>query len=159
MAAMNAERRRLSRIKGGGLLSHFRGATALVLAISDVPGDDLAVIGSGIGLVPEGADFDHAARIVASNAIARAAVARAARARGLEVLANEEALHDELGALAARWGAAAARDGKGRDRAGRRADGGVAGASRPRRAQSGACAGARAGDCRNRGSGGRGGRH
>ncbi|MFC6689082.1 DUF4147 domain-containing protein [Jhaorihella thermophila] len=104
IAAMNAERRRLSRIKGGGLLSHFRGATALVLAISDVPGDDLAVIGSGIGLVPEGADFDHAARIVASNAIARAAVARAARARGLEVLANEEALHDELGALAARWG-------------------------------------------------------
>ena len=104
ITAMNAERCRLSRIKGGGLLSHFRGAAVLVLAISDVPGDDLAVIGSGIGCAPPAAAFDHVARIVASNAIARSAVAQAARARGLDVLANEEALHDELNALAARWG-------------------------------------------------------
>ncbi len=104
IAAMNARRRKLSRIKGGGLLARFRGARVTVLAISDVPGDDIAVIGSGIGAAPEGAAFDYSVRIVASNAIARAAVAAAARARGLAVLENREALHDELHALAAHWG-------------------------------------------------------
>lgn len=104
ITAMNAERRKLSRIKAGGLLSRFRGARADVLAISDVPGDDLAVIGSGIGCAPDGADFDRTARIVASNAIAREAAAQAAIELGLPVLANEEALHDDLDALASRWG-------------------------------------------------------
>lgn len=104
IAAMNAERRKLSRIKGGGLLSHFRGAKVRVLAISDVPGDDLAVIGSGIGAAPPAPAFDYGAGIVASNAIARAAAANEARARGLAVLAEEEALHDDLEVLAARLG-------------------------------------------------------
>lgn len=104
IVAMNAERRKLSRIKGGGLLSSFRGARARVLAISDVPGDDLAVIGSGIGAAPPAPAFDYSAAIVASNAIARAASAAAARTRGIAVLAEEEALHDDLGALAARLG-------------------------------------------------------
>ena len=49
IGAMNAERRKLSRIKGGGLLSRLPGRAVSVLAISDVPGDDLGVIGSGIG--------------------------------------------------------------------------------------------------------------
>jgi len=105
IAAMNAERRKLSRIKGGGLLSHFRGARVRVLAISDVPGDDLAVIGSGIGAAPPAPAFDYSAEIVASNAIARAAAAAEARARGIDVLAEEEALHDDLEVLAARIGA------------------------------------------------------
>lgn len=105
IAAMNAERRKLSRIKGGGLLSHFRGAKVRVLAISDVPGDDLAVIGSGIGAAPPAPAFDYSAEIVASNAIARAAAAAEARARGIDVLAEEEALHDDLEVLAARIGA------------------------------------------------------
>lgn len=104
IAAMNARRRRLSRIKGGGLLARFRGARVTVLAISDVPGDDIAVIGSGIGAAPAAARFEYTARIVASNAIARGAVADAARLRGLAVLENCEALHDDLYALAARWG-------------------------------------------------------
>lgn len=104
IVAMNAERRKLSRIKGGGLLSQFRGARARVLAISDVPGDDLAVIGSGIGAAPPAPAFDYSAAIVASNAHARAAAAAEARARGLAVLAEEEALHDDLNVLAARIG-------------------------------------------------------
>lgn len=107
ITAMNAERRRLSRIKGGGLLSRFRGARVQVLAISDVPGDDLAVIGSGIGAAPEHPAFAYHARIVASNAIARAAAARAARDLGLTVWAEEEALNDHLEALATRIGARA----------------------------------------------------
>jgi len=102
IGAMNAERRRISRVKGAGLLSGFRGAQVTVLAISDVPKDDIAVIGSGIGSVPEGADFAHDSRIVASNAIARAA---AAKALDLPLHGNEEALHDDIAALAPRIGA------------------------------------------------------
>lgn len=104
IGAMNAERRKLSRIKAGGLLAGFGGARADVLAISDVPGDDLAVIGSGIGLPPDRPGCVATARIVASNAIARAAATRAATERGLAVLGDEEALHDDLQALARRWG-------------------------------------------------------
>lgn len=104
IGAMNAERRKLSRIKGGGLLGYFKGAAVQVLAISDVPGDDLAVIGSGIGAAPPQPRFAFEAGIVASNATARAAAARAARGMGLTVLADEEALHEDLDALAARLG-------------------------------------------------------
>ena len=102
IGAMNAERRKFSRIKGGGLLSHFRGGSVRVLAISDVPGDDLGVIGSGIGSAPEKPSFDFTARIVASNAHARAAAVAEAKTRGLPVLANEECLHDDLNNLASR---------------------------------------------------------
>ena len=44
---MNQVRQSLSRIKGGRLLERLRDRPALVLLISDVPGDDPAVIGSG----------------------------------------------------------------------------------------------------------------
>jgi glycerate 2-kinase len=45
---LNARRRRISRLKGGGLTALLRGRPALALFVSDVPGDDPAVIGSGI---------------------------------------------------------------------------------------------------------------
>lgn len=104
ITAMNVERRKISRIKGGGLLSGFRGEEAEVLAISDVPGDDLAVIGSGIGSAPDGARFRHVARIVASNAIARDAAAEAAQGMGYDVVANLENLHAPLEEAAKRAG-------------------------------------------------------
>ncbi len=102
--AMNSERRKLSRIKGGGLLSHFKGARATVLAISDVPGDDLNVIGSGIGALPDSYNFAATTQIVASNAHARNAAAEAADLAGLAVLANDEALHDDYLQVAAKLG-------------------------------------------------------
>lgn len=46
--AMNALRQRVSCIKGGRLREHLGGRPARVLLISDVPGDDPAVIGSGL---------------------------------------------------------------------------------------------------------------
>lgn len=104
ITAMNIERRKLSRIKGGGLLQEFNGARVRVLAISDVPGDDLAVIGSGIGTAPANASFKFDARIVASNEHARACAEQAARGNGLTVQANAEALHGDLVALAELWG-------------------------------------------------------
>jgi len=45
---MNAIRRRLSRIKGGRLCGYLGQRPARVLLISDVPGDDPAVIASGL---------------------------------------------------------------------------------------------------------------
>jgi glycerate 2-kinase len=50
--AMNRVRKAVSRIKGGGILRYLAGRKTRVLAISDVPGDDPGVIGSGL-LVPE----------------------------------------------------------------------------------------------------------
>jgi hydroxypyruvate reductase len=44
---MNAVRKHLSRIKGGRLARQAQPARIMTLAISDVPGDDPAVIGSG----------------------------------------------------------------------------------------------------------------
>jgi glycerate 2-kinase len=105
ITAMNAERRKISRIKGGGLLSGFPGRSAQVLAISDVPGDDLAVIGSGIGTPPDPCPLNCTTAIIASNTIARDAAADAAESLGLSVLDNAESLHDDLPALASRIGA------------------------------------------------------
>jgi glycerate 2-kinase len=48
IATMNRIRRSVSRIKGGQLLDYLADRPATVLLISDVPGDDPAVIGSGL---------------------------------------------------------------------------------------------------------------
>ena len=94
--AMNARRRAYSRIKGGRLLSAFPGDRVTSFAISDVEGDDLRVIGSGIGAAPDAHGFTFDARIVASNAIARSAAARAAEEAGLKVLSSEETLYADV---------------------------------------------------------------
>ncbi|KIC43326.1 MOFRL family protein [Ruegeria sp. ANG-R] len=104
IGAMNAERRKLSRIKGGGLLSLFPGANVTVLAISDVPGDELGVIGSGIGSLPDKPGFAARTSIIASNAHARNAAALAAEQAGFDVLANEETMHDDYLSVAAQIG-------------------------------------------------------
>jgi glycerate 2-kinase len=57
IAQLNARRRGMSRLKGGGLTALLRGRPALGLFVSDVPGDDPAVIGSGL-LGPVGAAGD-----------------------------------------------------------------------------------------------------
>ena len=48
IVTVNAVRRRLSRLKGGGLAALAGSRSGLALMISDVPGDDPAVIGSGL---------------------------------------------------------------------------------------------------------------
>ncbi|MEP3844392.1 MAG: DUF4147 domain-containing protein [Paracoccaceae bacterium] len=99
--AMNARRKEISQIKGGKLLALFPGSKVTSLAISDVEGDVLGVIGSGIGDAFPNATFTFDARIVASNAIARDAVAKVA---GEPLICNEETLYEDIGTLASRLG-------------------------------------------------------
>jgi glycerate 2-kinase len=61
---INCVRKHLSRIKGGRLARHIHPAQLLTLAISDVPGDDPAVIGSG-PTVPDPTTLAEARAIVA----------------------------------------------------------------------------------------------
>ncbi|WP_299045716.1 DUF4147 domain-containing protein [uncultured Tateyamaria sp.] len=94
---MNAHRTARSRIKGGKLLARFAGARVTTLALSDVEGDSLASIGSGIGDADADAAFAFTPRIIASNAIARGAVAAASP---VPVRTNDETLYDDVAMLA-----------------------------------------------------------
>jgi hydroxypyruvate reductase/glycerate 2-kinase len=61
---MNCVRKHLSRIKGGGLATQFRGKQLLSLIISDVVGDPLDVIGSG-PTAPDPTTFADAQEVIA----------------------------------------------------------------------------------------------
>ena len=64
ISEMNAVRKHLSRIKGGRLAAAAAPAHVVTLAISDVPGDDPAVIASG-PTVPDPTTFSEARSIIA----------------------------------------------------------------------------------------------
>jgi glycerate 2-kinase len=63
---INTVRKHLSRIKGGRLAQHAYPARVVTLAISDVPGDDPAVIGSG-PTVPDRTTLADARAVVARH--------------------------------------------------------------------------------------------
>lgn len=107
---VNCIRAALSRIKGGRLAQHLAGRRATLLLISDVPGDVMGDIGSGLLLpsaapvlpklparfatlpfqrdaVPSFPQVD--AHIIASNRMAREAIAAAARAAGYAAQVHE----------------------------------------------------------------------
>jgi len=88
IAMLNARRARLSRLKQGGVARLLAGRAALALFISDVPGDDPRVIGSGL-LGPDAGREDRIERrILASIDSAVQAAIEAGRARGLELEAG-----------------------------------------------------------------------
>jgi len=127
---MNAVRRRLSLVKGGGLSSLLAGRRVRGLLISDVPGDDPAVIGSGLLARGNGALpardlpgwlqtlLDRAGnasevlrpetfpmvsqeiRVIATNRDGRRAAARAGRARGYAVFEHDALLVGDVAAAA-----------------------------------------------------------
>jgi len=66
---INTVRKHLSRIKGGRLAAHAAPAQIVTLAISDVPGDDPAVIGSG-PTVPDPTTLADARAVVARHGLA-----------------------------------------------------------------------------------------
>jgi hydroxypyruvate reductase len=84
IARLNRERGALSTLKGGGVARLLNGRAALALFVSDVPGDDPEVIGSG--LLGAGGGTDAVRRHVVANVEAASqAVVDAAAARGLEL--------------------------------------------------------------------------
>ncbi|HEX4618841.1 MAG TPA: DUF4147 domain-containing protein [Steroidobacteraceae bacterium] len=100
---LNARRSALSRIKGGRLTARLGGRPARALFVSDVPGDDPGVIGSGLlGPASEGADRVERT-VVASVDHAVAGAATAARARGLSVYAPARRFDGDALRLAARF--------------------------------------------------------
>ena len=74
---INTVRKHLSRIKGGRLARHAYPARLVTIAISDVPGDDPAVIGSG-PTVPDPSTLAQARAIVAKFKLALPAAVSAA---------------------------------------------------------------------------------
>jgi glycerate 2-kinase len=68
IAEINAVRKHLSRIKGGRLAVRAHPAAVVTLAISDVPGDDPTVIGSG-PTVPDPSTLNDARAILARHAL------------------------------------------------------------------------------------------
>ena len=135
---INAVRKRLSRIKGGRLLTALTGLAVEALLISDVRGDDPAVIGSGMLVPGEALDpldlplpdwlrsllaglpappaaprHEVHIEVVANLDQALEAAVGAARARGLEAVRHPEFLDGDAVAAGRRLGAqvAAARPG------------------------------------------------
>jgi hydroxypyruvate reductase len=97
---INRRRKQISAIKGGGLLGMFKGRKVSVLAISDVAGDSIDVIGSGIGGCPDQPAFTYEGHIIASNAVARAAVEEAATKAVLPVVTNQETMYADIAVVA-----------------------------------------------------------
>lgn len=81
---LNRRRATVSLLKGGGLTARLSARPALALFISDVPGDDPAVIGSGLLAARTGDRVER--RIVASLGQALDAVEAEARRSGLAVM-------------------------------------------------------------------------
>ncbi len=86
ISEINAARKRVSRIKGGGLARAAWPARTLAFVMSDVPGDDPALVASGpCSPPPEDPKGDRAETVlIARGADALAAAADAARAAGIE---------------------------------------------------------------------------
>ena len=78
---MNAVRKHLSAIKGGRLAAAAIPARVVTLAISDVPGDDPAVIGSG-PTVPDATTYAQAREIIARYGVEPPPAAAARLAAG-----------------------------------------------------------------------------
>ena len=123
IGAINRVRKRISRIKGGRLAQRIAPRRTLNLAISDVPGDDPKVIGSGLLVAHSSEDLAIGdldlppwlvemgrrgpplpgteatgcilTEVIARPADARAAVAALCRAAGIDVIEHKELLEGD----------------------------------------------------------------
>ena len=100
---INRKRKSISLIKDGHLLEAFSGRQVMVCAISDVEGDSISIIGSGIGDINRTAAH-HEVVVVASNQTARKASAVQAQTLGFYVKHNQESLYDDVFKLSTRLG-------------------------------------------------------
>lgn len=94
---INAKRKEISQIKGGKLLTNFKGGKITVLAISDVEGDSIQTIGSGLGQVDKvHQEVETLVALVATNAIARQACVARAKLLGFEAFDAGELLYGDV---------------------------------------------------------------
>jgi hydroxypyruvate reductase len=106
IATLNAERMKLSALKGGGVARLLGGRKASALFISDVPGDSPDLIGSGL-LGTEGGQADAIQRCVVANiGGALRGVADAAHAHGLQVEVRAQRFDGDAAATAQEFVAA-----------------------------------------------------
>jgi hydroxypyruvate reductase len=103
IAQINGWRKQASSIKDGKLVGAFSGAEIRVYAISDVEGDSISTIGSGIGDCYR-AKVMARSTVIASNQIAREHAVRKATELGLTVRQNEETLYGDVFELASAIG-------------------------------------------------------
>ena len=96
---INARRKQTSLIKDGKLIEAFGGDEIRVYAISDVEGDGIETIGSGLGDCHR-AKVKARSDVIASNRIAREHAADKAVELQLTVKLNEESLYGDVFALA-----------------------------------------------------------
>lgn len=96
IAEINSRRKEISAVKGGNLLAHFKGQSVVTLAVSDVCGDGVDVIGSGLGDAPANPTFTFTHQIIGSNAVARAAVETTATMAGLNLATNDEVMYADV---------------------------------------------------------------
>ena len=97
---INAWRKENSLIKDGKLIEAFKGAEVRVYAISDVEGDGIDTIGSGLGDCHRATVLARS-KVIASNRIARDQVEKSALEQGLAIKLNEETLYGDVFELAA----------------------------------------------------------
>jgi glycerate 2-kinase len=76
ISEINVLRKHISRAKGGRLAAMMNGAEIITLALSDVPGDDLSLIGSG-PTIPDPSTLAEARAVVARHGLDPAASIRA----------------------------------------------------------------------------------
>jgi hydroxypyruvate reductase len=105
IGTMNRIRKALSGVKGGKLAAACGPARLVTLAISDVPGDDPAVIGSGPTWF-EGADY----RMIATPGMALAAAAEFCAAQGLPVRILGDAIEGQAAEVGREMAALALRE-------------------------------------------------
>jgi hydroxypyruvate reductase len=99
ISEMNCVRKHLSAIKGGRLAAAAAPARVVTLAISDVPGDDPAVIGSG-PTVPDPTSFAQARAILAKYGIEPSPQVAARLREDADETAKPGSLHAEFRLIA-----------------------------------------------------------
>ncbi|MFT5657359.1 MAG: glycerate 2-kinase [Gammaproteobacteria bacterium] len=92
---INRRRKEFSQIKDGKLVQQFKGAEIRVYAISDVEGDSISTIGSGLGDCHR-TEVKARSSIIASNQISRSRAVETATSLGLTVKLNEETLYGDV---------------------------------------------------------------
>ena len=101
---INSKRKEFSQIKDGKLIEQFNGAEIRVYAISDVEGDSISTIGSGLGDCHR-ARVKANSTIIASTQISRTEAEATAFGLGLTVNLNEETLYGDVFDIAKKIGA------------------------------------------------------